>query len=58
MDSLVRLVVVVIVFGLLYWLTTLIPLPYPFHLVLLVLFVLVAIGYLLKFAGLWNPPKA
>ena len=47
----ISLVVWIIVLGLLYWLTTLLPLPEPFPLIVKVLFVIIAILALLSFAG-------
>ena len=52
MGSLIQLLVVIIVLGLLYWLVTLLPLPAPFKPIALAVVVLIAIVWLLSFAGL------
>ena len=55
MDLLISLLIFCIVFGLIYWIVTLIPLPDPFKtiamVILLLIGVLVLIGYLLPLTG-------
>lgn len=54
----IALIVWVIVLGLLYWLTTLLPLPPPFPIVVKVLFVILLIIVLLNAAGFVTLPAA
>jgi len=59
-SILVSLIVVIIVLGLVYWLLTLLPIPQPFHNIIIVLFVLIAIlvvvGDLLPIGGIGHLP--
>jgi hypothetical protein len=53
-SGLVSLVVAIVVLSLVYWLLTLLPLPAPFHQILLVIFVLIAILMVLRGFGIWG----
>jgi hypothetical protein len=57
MNTLVRILVVVIILGLVFWLLTLIPIPEPFFVIARVLVVVIAIVWLLNLAGLVNWPN-
>jgi hypothetical protein len=52
---LISLLVTVIVIGLLYYCVTLLPLPEPFKRIAVVIFILIAIIWLLGFVGVWGP---
>lgn len=52
---LISLLVTVIVIGLLYYCVTLLPLPEPFKRIAIVIFILIAIVWLLGFVGVWGP---
>lgn len=49
--SLISLLVLIIVFGLIYWLITILPLPAPFKTIAVVVFVVICILILLSFIG-------
>ena len=52
MSVIITLVVYIVVIGLLWWLTTLLPLPAPLPLIIQVLFILLAIFALLSVFGI------
>lgn len=50
----ISLIVFVVVLGLIYWLVSLIPLPDPFPTIVKVLFILIAVLYILQMFGVFN----
>ena len=52
---LISLLITVIVLGLLYYCVTLLPLPEPFKKIATVIFILIAIVWLLGYTGVWGP---
>lgn len=51
---LISLIVFIIVLGLIYWLVSLIPLPAPFPTIVKVLFIIIAVFYILQALGIFN----
>lgn len=58
-DALVQLLILLIVFGIVYYIVTLLPLPAPFKqiatVVVLLIFLLVIVAWLLPLAGVGHP---
>lgn len=48
-SSLIYLLVVLLILGLVYWVTTLFPLPHPFPLIIRVVFVVIGVLLLINF---------
>lgn len=57
MDLLLTLLIFILIFGLIYWVTTLIPLPGPMRQIVIVILAVIAIIYLLGmlFGGFPHP---
>jgi hypothetical protein len=51
MSALISLLVLVVIFGIVYWVVQQIPLPPPIRLAVIVIFAVIAIVWLLKFFG-------
>lgn len=55
MPVLFSLLVTIIILGLLYYCVTLLPLPEPFHKIAIVIFILIAILWLVGYLGVYGP---
>lgn len=51
---LVSLIVFIVILGLIYWLVSLIPLPTPFPTIVKVIFIIIAVLYILQTLGIYN----
>lgn len=51
---LISLIVFLVILGLVYWLVSLIPLPAPFGTIIKVIFIIIAILYVLQALGIYN----
>jgi len=53
----ISLIIALVVLGLIYWAVSLIPLPDPFPMIIKVVFVLIAVIYLLNALGVGGLPR-
>lgn len=47
----ISLIVTIVILGLIYWAVSLIPLPDPFPIIVRILFIIIAVVYILNFFG-------